>query len=54
MDKKSIIAYAEEKYRFYCELEMYEDARYWAAYLDGAKAQLREDRPKCTEVHIAQ
>ena len=43
MNNKSVIAYAEEKYRYCCDHELYEDARYWAAYIDGARAQIRED-----------
>lgn len=39
----SIIEYAEKRYREACANEQYVDARYWAAYLDGARAQQKED-----------
>ena len=38
----SVIEYAEQQYEYCCEHELYEDARYWAAYLQGARAQKEE------------
>lgn len=38
----TVIEYAEKRYKECCDNEQYEDARYWAAYLDGAKAQRKE------------
>ena len=37
-----VIEYAKERYEYCCQNELYEDARYWSAYLDGAKAQAAE------------
>lgn len=39
----TVIEFAEKRYKECCDNEEYEDARYWAAYLDGAKAQQKED-----------
>lgn len=39
----SVIEFAEKRYKECCDNEQYEDARYWAAYLDGARAQKKED-----------
>lgn len=39
----TVIEYAEKRYEECCENGDYEDARYWAAYLDGARAQMREE-----------
>lgn len=35
----TVIEFAEKRYKECCDNEEYEDARYWAAYLDGARAQ---------------
>ena len=39
----SVIEYAEKRYKECCDNEQYEDARYWSAYLQGARAQKKED-----------
>ena len=39
----SVIEFAEKQYAYCCEHDEYEEARYWAAYLNGAKAQKKED-----------
>lgn len=39
----NVIEYAEKKYAEACRNEKYEDARYWRAYLDGAKAQKKAE-----------
>lgn len=39
----SVIEFAEKRYKECCDNGLYEDARYWAAYLDGARAQRKED-----------
>ena len=39
----TVIEFAEKRYRECCEKD-FDEARYWAAYLDGARAQLKEDR----------
>ena len=39
----TVIEFAEKRYKECCETGEYEDARYWAAYLEGARAQKRED-----------
>jgi len=39
----NVIEYAEKKYAEACRNEKYEDARYWSAYLDGAKAQKKAE-----------
>lgn len=41
----SVIEFAEKQYWDCCERDDYEDARYWAAYLEGARAQKKEDTP---------
>ena len=38
----TVIEYAEKQYEWCCDHEQYEDARYWASYLDGARAQKAE------------
>ena len=38
----TVIEYAEKQYEWCCDHEQYEDARYWAAYLQGARAQKQE------------
>ena len=38
----TVIEFAEKRYRECCE-EDPDDARYWAAYLDGARAQIKEN-----------
>ena len=38
----TVIEFAEKRYRECCEKD-FDDARYWAAYLEGARAQLKED-----------
>lgn len=39
----NVIEYAEKKYAEACRNEQYEDARYWSAYIDGAKAQKKAE-----------
>lgn len=39
----SVIEFAEKQYKWCCEHDEYEAARYWAAYLNGARAQKKED-----------
>ena len=38
----NIIECAEKQYKYCCDHDLYEAARYWAAYLDGARAQKKE------------
>ena len=38
----SVIEYAEKQYKYCCDHDLYEDARYWSAYLQGARAQKEE------------
>lgn len=38
----TVIEFAEKRYKECCDNGLYEDARYWAAYLDGARAQKKE------------
>ncbi len=38
----TVIEFAEKRYRECCEKD-YDEARYWAAYLDGARAQKKEE-----------
>lgn len=40
----TVIEFAKKRYKECCESGDAEDARYWAAYLDGARAQLNEER----------
>lgn len=39
----TIIEFAEKRLKECCENDDYDDARYWTAYLDGARAQKKED-----------
>ena len=39
----TVIEFAEKRYKECCEAGDCEDARYWAAYLDGARAQKKEN-----------
>lgn len=39
----SVIEFAEKKYVWCCENDEFAEARYWAAYLNGARAQKKED-----------
>lgn len=44
--KRTVIEFAEKRLRECDETEDVYDARYWTAYLDGARAQKREDDKK--------
>ena len=39
----TVIEFAEKRYKECCDAEDWEDARYWSAYLDGARAQKKEN-----------
>lgn len=43
--KKSVIEFAEKRLGECDKQGDYQDARYWAAYLNGARAKDREDTP---------
>ena len=44
--RETVIEYAERRYRECCDAADYEDARYWSAYLNGARAQKKEDEER--------
>ena len=44
--RETVIEYAERRYRECCAEADYENAQYWSAYLNGARAQKKEDEER--------